>query len=163
MYLCVWNYCALSNLYWRISHWMGFAVIMLSVGAEKRTSELCSASTNTRFPQLDTEYCVNQRLNFKGNIIKLKKTISIICPKLLSRLGEIKVDGMYFLKLLVLISARENSYSKVASRSTSRLVAQPRMFMNFQNWFSLQFDKRDDSLMHSKNLSSSKYHPSRKS
>ena len=52
---------------------MGFAVIMLSVGAEKRTSELCSASTNTRFP--DTEYCVNQRLNLKDNIVRLKKTI----------------------------------------------------------------------------------------
>ena len=118
MYLCVWNYCALSNLYWRISHWMGFAVIMLSVGAEKRTSELCSASTNTRFP--DTEYCVNQRLNLKDNIVRLNKTISIVCPKLLSRLGEIKqskVEGMYFLKIPLLISASEHSYSKVVSSS----------------------------------------------
>ena len=89
---------------------MGFAVIMLSVGAEKRTSELCSASTNTRFP--DTEYCVNQILNLKDNIVRLKKKISIMCPKLLSRLGGIKqskVDGMYFLKIPLLISAREHS------------------------------------------------------
>ena len=132
MYLCVWNYCALSNLYWRISHWMGFAVIMLSVGAEKRTSELCSASTNTRFP--DTEYCVNQILNLKDNIVRLKKKISIMCPKLLSRLGEIKqskVDGMNFLKIPLLISAREHPYNRVVSRSTSRLVAQPSIFRLF--------------------------------
>ena len=108
---------------------MGFAVIMLSVGAEKRTSELCSASTNTRFP--DTEYCVNQVLNLKDNIVMLKKKILIMCPKLLSRLGEIKqskVDGMYFLKIPLLISASEYSYSKVVSRSTSRFVAQPSIF-----------------------------------
>ena len=104
---------------------MGFAVIMLSVGAEKRTSELCSASTNTRFP--DTEYCVNQILNLKGNTVRLRRK-SRLCVQSCCRdlvIGDIKqskVDGMYLQEITLLISAREHSYSKVASRSMSRLV-----------------------------------------